>query len=529
MNDPKTKLLLLLANMMDKLQGPKGDMGTLSLKVSTVEGPKGPEGPQGPQGPQGHQGPEGTPTNLSLRFSTIEGPRGKDGKDGKDGKNGKDGKDGKNGKDGKDGKTPTVKAVENKVIDKIEDKVQRYIRASKTVSIKELDDVNLDSVTVTDGKYVLGTGGGGGGGDVSKVGTPVDNEIGVWTGDGTLEGGSNLTWDGNEFRVTRSINGVVGAFVGQGGTGAGMVGYNDDGSAVQSGDRLGYLLFGGASDSSHTLENAVGITAFATEDFSGSQNGAEFRFEKTTNGSTSRSEALRIQNDGTISMDGGTTSISSTELNKLNGLTGSIQEQPSEGAFENGDKSKLDGIETGAEVNNMSDANATELTDGSTTTLHSHSAPSIPMIILTKSSSINQNVGGANGTEVYWTWDGETIKDTGFTFTATDTEVTVDEDGWYEITFIGGAQTTGSSRTTLQGIHRINGGTTSRAGGLRNYTRGSSYGNITTGLIYTVQLSADDVIEVGTRVEDSDSTYTINTSGGEISDECHQLVIKKIR
>jgi hypothetical protein len=36
------------------------------------------------------------------------------------------------------------------------------------------------------------------------------------------------------------------------------------------------------------------------------------------------------------------------------------------------DKTKLDGIETGAEVNNISDVNATDLTDGGSTTLHSH-------------------------------------------------------------------------------------------------------------------------------------------------------------
>lgn len=34
------------------------------------------------------------------------------------------------------------------------------------------------------------------GGDVSKVGTPVDNQIGVWTGDGTIEGDADLTWNG---------------------------------------------------------------------------------------------------------------------------------------------------------------------------------------------------------------------------------------------------------------------------------------------------------------------------------------------
>ena len=38
-----------------------------------------------------------------------------------------------------------------------------------------------------------------GSGDVTKVGTPVNNEIGVWTGDGTIEGDTNLQWDGTSF------------------------------------------------------------------------------------------------------------------------------------------------------------------------------------------------------------------------------------------------------------------------------------------------------------------------------------------
>ena len=43
-----------------------------------------------------------------------------------------------------------------------------------------------------------------------------------------------------------------------------------------------------------------------------------------------------------------------------------------EGAFADGDKTKLDGIEALAEVNNISDVNATDLTDGNDTTLHDH-------------------------------------------------------------------------------------------------------------------------------------------------------------
>jgi hypothetical protein len=44
----------------------------------------------------------------------------------------------------------------------------------------------------------------GGGGDVTKVGTPVDNQIGVWTGDGTIEGDTGLTWTGSAFAADGS-------------------------------------------------------------------------------------------------------------------------------------------------------------------------------------------------------------------------------------------------------------------------------------------------------------------------------------
>jgi len=45
-----------------------------------------------------------------------------------------------------------------------------------------------------------------GAGDVIKVGTPVNNQIGVWTGDGTLEGDPNFTWDGSTLVVNGGID-----------------------------------------------------------------------------------------------------------------------------------------------------------------------------------------------------------------------------------------------------------------------------------------------------------------------------------
>ena len=45
-----------------------------------------------------------------------------------------------------------------------------------------------------------------GGGDVSKVGTPVDSQIGVWTGDGTIEGTTDFTFDGADFIFYHASN-----------------------------------------------------------------------------------------------------------------------------------------------------------------------------------------------------------------------------------------------------------------------------------------------------------------------------------
>jgi len=40
-----------------------------------------------------------------------------------------------------------------------------------------------------------------GGGDVSKVGTPADGQVAVWTGDGTVEGSSELTYDSHTLSI----------------------------------------------------------------------------------------------------------------------------------------------------------------------------------------------------------------------------------------------------------------------------------------------------------------------------------------
>jgi hypothetical protein len=87
----------------------------------------------------------------------------------------------------------------------------------------------------------------------------------------------------------------AGAFVGL---------YSNDGSAMASGDRLGGFFFGGSSSSS-ALRNACIIQGFAeTAWVDGSNYGAGIAFETTANGGTTRSEKMRLSNDGNLTVTG---------------------------------------------------------------------------------------------------------------------------------------------------------------------------------------------------------------------------------
>jgi len=72
--------------------------------------------------------------------------------------------------------------------------------------------------------------------------------------------------------------------------------------------------------------------------------------------------------------------IGQTQWNEAHDISALTLDEIGDGAtnkaFTSTLKTKLDGIEAGAEVNNISDANATDLTDGGVTTLHSPVAKS---------------------------------------------------------------------------------------------------------------------------------------------------------
>lgn len=98
--------------------------------------------------------------------------------------------------------------------------------AAKAIAISKLADGTdgelitwsatgvIEAVAVGTATHVLTSNGAGlaptfqlapAGGDVSKVGTPVNSQVGVWTGDGTIEGATSLTYDGANFQLTGDI------------------------------------------------------------------------------------------------------------------------------------------------------------------------------------------------------------------------------------------------------------------------------------------------------------------------------------
>lgn len=65
--------------------------------------------------------------------------------------------------------------------------------AAGTVATARLGSGTANSSTFLRGDQTYATPPGSG--DVTKVGTPVNNQVGVWTGDGTIEGDAALTFD----------------------------------------------------------------------------------------------------------------------------------------------------------------------------------------------------------------------------------------------------------------------------------------------------------------------------------------------
>jgi len=101
-----------------------------------------------------------------------------------------------------------------------------------------------------------------GSGDVSKVGTPADSQIGVWTGDGTIEGDASLTYDRSNLQLTGDI-GSTGARITKGW----FANLETTGDLTVNGTALGsiYAVLGANSD----ITSLTGLTTALAANYGG--------------------------------------------------------------------------------------------------------------------------------------------------------------------------------------------------------------------------------------------------------------------
>lgn len=71
---------------------------------------------------------------------------------------------------------------------------------------------NLKGGTTIGGYIAWHQGNFTGGGDVTKVGTTVNDQLGIWTGDGTIEGNIFLTFSGTQFKIYQSTSSTIPMF-----------------------------------------------------------------------------------------------------------------------------------------------------------------------------------------------------------------------------------------------------------------------------------------------------------------------------
>jgi len=84
------------------------------------------------------------------------------------------------------------------------EKVNNALTNGYGVMILSYDGSTAKSIVI-DTSALKNVFGGTGGGDVYKVSTPLNNQVGVWTGDGTIEGDGDLTFDGSKL-ITSKLN-----------------------------------------------------------------------------------------------------------------------------------------------------------------------------------------------------------------------------------------------------------------------------------------------------------------------------------
>ncbi len=213
-----------LSNKLDEVKNSFPKEMKVSIEGAEIIAIKGEKGEKGDKGDIGGNGKDGRDGKNIKGDRGVKGDAGKDGRDGVNGMNGKDGRDGKDGSpDTGEQIIEKLNPIKNSLNFEVLTNIPDFALASDVIGYRggsvgggQQYRISLDGTYqahVTSINFEGATYDGNGAvtvsastGDVSKVGTPADNQIGVWTGDGTIEGTTGFLFSAGDFTIYDAVN-----------------------------------------------------------------------------------------------------------------------------------------------------------------------------------------------------------------------------------------------------------------------------------------------------------------------------------
>jgi len=174
-----------------------------------------------------------------------------------------------------------------------------------------------------------------GAGDVVKVGTPVNNQVGVWTGDGTLEGDVDLTFDttANTFGIGNGVGATSGSLTLGGATsGTGTFTGGGGGLTITTADGGDITIDPGGAGTTTINAGAGGVvisTDAGNSDIQLAPHGSGIIDINATVNISSLTASEMVITDGSKNLVSAAVATypSLTELSYVKGLTSSAQTQ----------------------------------------------------------------------------------------------------------------------------------------------------------------------------------------------------------